>query len=535
MQQNKDSHLKQKSTVEIEKLKLAATHDKEMAVAMLGNQARLSYTQSMGQNRTNLPETEHSLGYKSETAVASVNRLHSEELNKVVADYTRQLAAMDHGAREKGRQHDSQVAEYKRKVYLTNNTVGDELAEKRLLTQDERANELRSMREPRDVTTHDAIKNNASMGAGHKEEKQRMQAHLAQLSRNTQEEKRIATARTNAKLHLRDSGVFSLQEIRDKYDKMMRESPAFQQPSEPVMSPVRKPVGIPLAGAQPVGINRFKKPPNSSDPDPPASDSGPSEGRRRWGGPPGGPDPDPQDPPGRAPDRNTDSKKPKASNIILPALPSPPGFHGGRQYVRDAVTSSYEYNPDAAHTWIAAVEKPTATFDLMSMREPHVAALDANLIEAYNTLPNRRNDDLARQMINMKETAVKKEAGRLKGWQLLWTVYEYYKGDPKSAVLFKMIDLVKTKLHGDKLAELLATWDNVMIHIDGSIVDTDLKGSIFERQMEKSAERMYQRAPEGHENRTYEFLLDSAKLSVNTERYKTNRDRRQTTEYDNRI
>ena len=44
--------------------------------------------------------------------------------------------------------------------------------------------------------------------------------------------------------------------------------------------------------------------------------------------------------------------------------------------------------------------------------------------------------------------------------------------------------------------------------------------------------KMYRRAPEGHENRTYKFLFDSAKLIVNTERYKTNRGRRQTTEYD---
>ena len=84
----------------------------------------------------------------------------------------------------------------------------------------------------------------------------------------------------------------------------------------------------------------------------------------------------------------------------------------------------------------------------------------------------------------MKETAVKKEAGRLKGRQLLWTVYEYYMVDPKFAVLFKIVDLVKTKLHGDKFAEFLATWDNVMIHIDETTADTDLKGSIFEQQME---------------------------------------------------
>ena len=100
-----------------------------------------------------------------------------------------------------------------------------------------------------------------------------------------------------------------------------------------------------------------------------------------------------------------------------------------------------------------------------------------------------------------------------------------------------MVDLVKTKLHGDKLAESLATWENVVIHIDESIVDIDLEGSIFEQQMEKSvmmAEyfKMYQRAPEGHGSSAYKFLYDSAKLIVNTERYKTNRDRRQTTGYD---
>ena len=44
--------------IEIERLKVAATHDKEMTVAMLENQARLSYSQSMGQNRTNLTETD---------------------------------------------------------------------------------------------------------------------------------------------------------------------------------------------------------------------------------------------------------------------------------------------------------------------------------------------------------------------------------------------------------------------------------------------------------------------------------------------
>ena len=58
------------------------------------------------------------------------------------------------------------------------------------------------------------------MDAEHKEEQQRMQAHFAPLIRNAQEEKQIAIARINAKLHLRDNGIFELQEIRANYSQM---------------------------------------------------------------------------------------------------------------------------------------------------------------------------------------------------------------------------------------------------------------------------------------------------------------------------
>ena len=91
----------------------------------------------------NLTEAEQSLADRSENAVASLNKLHSEEINIIIADYTRQLATMGDEARGKGRQHELQIAEYERKIKLANNTVGDELAEKMLPMQEEHAKELR--------------------------------------------------------------------------------------------------------------------------------------------------------------------------------------------------------------------------------------------------------------------------------------------------------------------------------------------------------------------------------------------------------
>ena len=55
--------------IEIENLKVAAAHDKEITAAVLENQARLSHTQSIGQNRTYLTEAEQSLADRSENAV----------------------------------------------------------------------------------------------------------------------------------------------------------------------------------------------------------------------------------------------------------------------------------------------------------------------------------------------------------------------------------------------------------------------------------------------------------------------------------
>ena len=81
-----------------------------------------------------------------------------------------------------------QIAGYKRKVELANNAVGDVLAGKMLLMQEEHANELRSMGKETNATMHDAVRNKASMDAQHLEEKQSMQAQFAVLSRNAHEE-----------------------------------------------------------------------------------------------------------------------------------------------------------------------------------------------------------------------------------------------------------------------------------------------------------------------------------------------------------
>ena len=230
-QQNLNAHMRiaaeprfasqaEERRIEIERLKIAATHDKDIAVAMLENQARLTYTQPMGQNRISLrkpnkawPIDRNTLKHRSTDCIAK----KLTRLSQMAKDNSQQWVVMQ----EKGRQHDLQVAEHKRNIGLASNTVGDELAEKMSQMQEEHTTELQSRREQTNVTMHDVIRNNASMDAKHQEEKQSMQAHVAQLSRNMREESRIAIARISAKLQLRDNEIPELQIIQEKHGQMM--------------------------------------------------------------------------------------------------------------------------------------------------------------------------------------------------------------------------------------------------------------------------------------------------------------------------
>ena len=84
-------------------------------------------------------------------------------------------------AREKGRQHDLEVAKYKRETYLANNTVAEELVGKISHMQEEHENELRSMGEQTNLFMHDVTRNSASMDAKYQEEKRNMQEQFAQI------------------------------------------------------------------------------------------------------------------------------------------------------------------------------------------------------------------------------------------------------------------------------------------------------------------------------------------------------------------
>eukprot|EP00972_Heterocapsa_arctica_P000888 123796-Heterocapsa_arctica.AAC.1 len=66
----------------------------------------------------------------------------------------------------------------------------------------------------------------------------------------------------------------------------------------------------------------------------------------------------------------------------------------------------------------------------------------------------------------MKERCIKDHGKKLKGRQLLWTIYQFFKMDPNSGALFGVEDLIAIVMRGNKLDEFLAEWDRVIIHME---------------------------------------------------------------------
>eukprot|EP00972_Heterocapsa_arctica_P092759 13680391-Heterocapsa_arctica.AAC.1 len=85
--------------------------------------------------------------------------------------------------------------------------------------------------------------------------------------------------------------------------------------------------------------------------------------------------------------------------------------------------------------------------------------LGAKLTKASNSMMVGLTTDLNRRLFNLKEKCIKDHGTKVKGRQLLWTIYQFFKVDPNPDALFGVEDLMAVVMHGNKLDEFLAKWD----------------------------------------------------------------------------
>ena len=116
----------------------------------------------------------------------------------------------------------------------------------------------------------------------------------------------------------------------------------------------------------------------------------------------------------------------------------------------------------------------------------------------------------------------------LKGRQIAWLIFNFFKRNPKKGVIYSVTDLAKLGWMGDKqIHKLLMMWW-LMLDQMQTTLRTDELTEILMQKMEKSAVLKediahFCRLDEDDPDRNCKFLIRSMENHLDCERYRTNR------------
>ena len=222
--------------------------------------------------------------------------------------------------------------------------------------------------------------------------------------------------------------------------------------------------------------------------------------------------------------KRSKSRVKEADHIKVTALPRVDQIRAFKNMIRGEVTSC-SGRGDAAFMWIMECENKGATFDGLRKSGRKFESLDCKLASALQKSCN--NTPLSQEITQITESEAM--AGRnIKGRQILFLIYQFYKSDEQAGQLFSILDLSKVIWRGDKnLHKFIVTWDGVVTGMK-TVIPDDQKEVIILEQLRKSTVLQhdiatYDRTPQGEPQRSYKFLYDSVKNYLTRTRQENNR------------
>ena len=212
----------------------------------------------------------------------------------------------------------------------------------------------------------------------------------------------------------------------------------------------------------------------------------------------------------------------EAEKILIPKFPTPERYRDWRIKVRDNVSAA-SAKPDKARLWLGKVYEDAVTTKDLDDSEGFIT-LDAKLL---SSLTNCAEGDLARQLNTFKETKEKAKEP-IKGRQILLLFHEYFATSIKHGAIYDVEDLICVKMVNEDLKGFVTRWESV---IAGMRTEVDKKWleayfHLAVRNFKPLAHDLaiYERASEGSAEKTYDFLIKSAKAYLERKRLEKMRD-----------
>ena len=156
--------------------------------------------------------------------------------------------------------------------------------------------------------------------------------------------------------------------------------------------------------------------------------------------------------------------------------------------------------------WWAETGKETSNFDtLEDSGEDRFVGLDLKLPISLSVMLKDHNNEVTTS-VAQKEHAAAIQGKMLKGRQIAWMIFTFFKRSPKMGVLYSVTDLAKLDWMGDKhIYKFLMTWRLVLDQMQTTLPADELIGILMQK-MEKSVVLKediahFYRMDEGHKDK----------------------------------
>jgi hypothetical protein len=222
----------------------------------------------------------------------------------------------------------------------------------------------------------------------------------------------------------------------------------------------------------------------------------------------------------------------EADKVACPKFPSVTNVRAWHtQLTRNLVLASGRTD-GAEVAWLNVVLDKGSTFESLSNSgEARFATLDLKLHNAVSACIKEGNKTLAVKVASREEAAL--ESGKLlKGRQLVWLVHDWFRLNPDLKPLYGFQEIADIQWLGDEnIFEFLERWTNMVRNNSIKLTDAQLATTLVEKMKPSKVLAQdiayYHRLPDGDEQKTYEYLINSMQRYLDrTQMDKNNEGRR---------
>ena len=205
----------------------------------------------------------------------------------------------------------------------------------------------------------------------------------------------------------------------------------------------------------------------------------------------------------------------EAETIKVPAFPTPANLVNWRIQVGETLCAASAHNDFAEISWFKEATLDNATFEgLADSGASRFRSLDLKLAASMNNMIKSANADFLLS-VTLKKQDAELEGKMLTGRQIAWLIYKYYQNNPNLQQMFTIRDLTDIRYKGDDTMHAFHyIWQSMLKHMGKNVLDphtlretllSKIKGS---KALENDLGHYY-RQPEGHPDKTYDFLIRS--------------------------